>query len=560
METGTYSADDYEKLAKDYAVIESRNSELVAENAKLKESLASMQSRLDWFSRQVLGKTSEKHHPANIEQLPLFSQQEVEVREVEGKEVGGYTRKKRGSTQALGDNTDSGLRFDEGVEIVVEDIYPKEVKGLDKDAYIELEPEISDRLASRISKTFVHRRVFHKIKLKETNRVDSSESTANLPAIIKAPVPAQVLSRSYMSVSFVADMLLDKCLYSIPICRQHKRLSYDGIHLARGTLTQNFIKGCALLERVVEAQSFSILAGRNLAIDETPVRVGVNKAKHKMNKAYIWPVYGESDEIVFHYNKSRAAAVISEIIGSFSGTILSDGYSAYESYAKGVAESALDEQEVTLANCWVHARRKFVKLEKSRPDDYSKAIELIYPLFEIEGSLKGESEEAIYRKRQSESLPVVDEYFAWLRSFSGQAVVATHRDLRLAISYSLEREEAMRVFLRDPKVQLDTNYLERQIRTWAIGRKNWLFCWTEVGAQSLCFAQSLICTCLLHGVSPRVYLIDVLQRLALERGADDDVSDLIPRLWKDSYASNPMPCPTEAVARARAPDNLTRWL
>ena len=70
----------------------------------------------------------------------------------------------------------------------------------------------------------------------------------------------------------------------------------------------------------------------------------------------------------------------------------------------------------------------------------------------------------------------------------------------------------MRVVLRDPKLQLDTNHLEREIRPIAIGRKNWLFCWTEVGAKSLCVYQSLIRTCLLHGVNPRHYLVDVLER------------------------------------------------
>jgi len=95
--------------------------------------------------------------------------------------------------------------------------------------------------------------VFHKAKLKS-----SSE-------IVKSPVPAQVLDRSYLSVSFLVDMLLDKCLYSIPLYRQHQRLKLDGFHLSRGTLTSNFINVCSALSRIVDAQLFSVMLSRILA-------------------------------------------------------------------------------------------------------------------------------------------------------------------------------------------------------------------------------------------------------------------------------------------------------
>ena len=45
------------------------------------------------------------------------------------------------------------------------------------------------------------------------------------------------------------------------------------------------------------------------------------------------------------------------------------------------------------------------------------------------------------------------------------------------------------------------------------GRKNWLFCWTEVGARSVGIVQSLIASCRLQGVDPYVYFVDVLQRI-----------------------------------------------
>ena len=106
-----------------------------------------------------------------------------------------------------------------------------------------------------------------------------------------------------------------------------------------------------------------------------------------------------------------------------------------------------------------------------------------------------------------------------------------------AASYALEREAALRVFLKDEKVPLDTNHLERQIRPVAIGRKNWLFHWTEVGAEYAAIFQSLIASCKLQDVDPYTYLVDVLQRI--EAHPMQDVHLLTPRLWKENFAENP---------------------
>ncbi|NIR32267.1 MAG: transposase, partial [Gammaproteobacteria bacterium] len=54
----------------------------------------------------------------------------------------------------------------------------------------------------------------------------------------------------------------------------------------------------------------------------------------------------------------------------------------------------------------------------------------------------------------------------------------------------------------DPDVPIDTNHLERALRPIPMGRKAWLFCWTEVGAEYVAIIQSLLVTCRLQGVSP----------------------------------------------------------
>ncbi len=69
-------------------------------------------------------------------------------------------------------------------------------------------------------------------------------------------------------------------------------------------------------------------------------------------------------------------------------------------------------------------------------------------------------------------------------------------------------------------------------------RRNWMFCWTELGATHIGIIQSLITTCRLHGVDPYQYLVDVLQRVASHPATE--VAELTPRLWKDRFAADPM--------------------
>ncbi|MBU6995960.1 transposase domain-containing protein, partial [Ferrovum myxofaciens] len=102
-----------------------------------------------------------------------------------------------------------------------------------------------------------------------------------------------------------------------------------------------------------------------------------------------------------------------------------------------------------------------------------------------------------------------------------------------------EREAGLRVFLNDPEVPPDTNHLERALRVIPHGgKKNWNFCWTEVGAELTGVAQSLITTCRLHDINPYDYLVDVLQRVGQHPARD--IGQLTPRCWKAHFADNPL--------------------
>ena len=150
--------------------------------------------------------------------------------------------------------------------------------------------------------------------------------------------------------------------------------------------------------------------------------------------------------------------------------------------------------------------------------------------------------------RREHSLPAVEAFFVWCHQQRQRPDLLPRNPLASALHYTVHREAGLRVFLDDPEVSIDTNHLERSLRAIPTGRRNWLFAWTELGAQRIGIIQSLLVTCRLQGMDPYTYLVDVLQRIG-EHPAKR-VIELTPRVWKTMFADHPL---RSDLARTRAP-------
>jgi hypothetical protein len=346
------------------------------------------------------------------------------------------------------------------------------------------------------------------------------------------PAPASVLERSFADVSFLTGLLIDKFLYHLPLYRQHQRLRDAGIEVSRAWLTQLVHRTAALLEPIYQAQRASILESAVIAMDESPVKAG-RREKGKLQTTFFWPVYGDRNEVLFPWFRSRAAPHVREVLGEYRGTLLTDGYAAYEHY---VAASA----EVTHAQCWAHARRQFVDAETAEPELVATALGHIRALYAEEEQIAAAklSGEAKLAHRVERCKPIVEAFFQWCEQRLLDHGLLPSNPFTQALAYSRERQTGLSVFLANPDVPIDTNHLERALRPIPLGRRNWLFCWTEVGAKYVGIVQSLLVTCRLHGVSPYDYLVDVLQRI--DRHPASQVAVLTPRRWKERFAANPL--------------------
>ena len=487
-------------------------------NEQLTERNDELQHQLDWFKRQLFGEKSERRLTLDeSRQLSLGESLEVaEPLPAEETEVKGHARRKRLS--GPGDSTK--LRFDPSLPVREEDVPCPEAKALDPGSYDIVGHKTTSRLLQKPGTFEIVRYRRPVIKRRDNG------------AFLTPDFPLTVLERCVADVSVLACTLVDKFVYHLPLYRQHQRMEQAGVYLSRSTLTNWAQRTSELLVPIYQAQLSSILDSAVLAMDETPIKAG-RKAKGKMKTGYFWPIFGEKQEIAFVFAPTRATRVIHEALGPFQGVLLTDGYEAYERFAKAT-------DGVIRAQCWSHARRKFVEAEASESVLTKKALDWIAELYEHESILqkKHQSGEKALLYRAVHCKPIVDRFFAWLADAFHDHLLLPSSPFTKAANYALEREKALKVFLENPDVPLDTNHLEREIRPIALGRKNWLFCWTEMGAQQVAVVQSLLRTCRMHGIDPYTYLVDVLQRIATHPAKN--VHQLTPRLWKEHFADDPM--------------------
>jgi RHS repeat-associated protein len=82
-----------------------------------------------------------------------------------------------------------------------------------------------------------------------------------------------------------------------------------------------------------------------------------------------------------------------------------------------------------------------------------------------------------------------------------------------ALSYAAGQWTKLTQFLEHPDAAIDNNYLENQIRPFAIGRRSWLFAGTKQGARASANLYSLVRCAEVNGLEPYAYLLHLLEEL-----------------------------------------------
>ena len=188
----------------------------------------------------------------------------------------------------------------------------------------------------------------------------------------------------------------------------------------------------------------------------------------------------------------------------------------------------VSEQALERGGCWSHLRTYFFHALQYNPTEAGVALRRIRDLFMIERVLWGKPPDDVVALRREHAAPVVDGLFTWIEAIS--TTVRPESRLGKAVTYARNQEAHLRLHLDHGEMPMHNNLSELMLRQNVVGRKNWLFARSEGGAQVAATAYTLIQSCMLQGIDPHTYLVDVLGRL--QDYPSNRVGELTPLNWR----------------------------
>jgi IS1 family transposase len=213
---------------------------------------------------------------------------------------------------------------------------------------------------------------------------------------------------------------------------------------------------------------------------------------------YVW-VLRVDGAVYYAIRGSRSSDTAVELLGSFAGVLMCDGYDAYLSLSRR-------HPRVVLAHCWAHVRREFLDIEKAFPKACGEILDIIKDLYAVErecatGPSGDELRRTLRATRSRALLERIEEWF-----YRTLPTCLPQSGLHKAIGYMVNMWPGLVLFLDDPRIPLDNNGTERAARGPVLGRKNHYGSRSLRGTEVAALLYSLVESAKLCGIEPRFYL------------------------------------------------------
>ena len=342
-----------------------------------------------------------------------------------------------------------------------------------------------------------------------------------------APLPPQPIEQGMVGPALLAEVLINKFEYHIPLFRQEKMFRQQfGVELSRKTMGCWMEQAAELLKPVYRSIREDLLAGNYLQADETPIRYLDPDVKGKSQQGYLWAYSRPGGDVLFEWRLSRSREGPQEFLKHFRGKLQTDGYAVYQSLAKS-------RGDLTLIGCWAHCRRGFHEaLAESKLAAWF--VRQIGQLYAVEKKLREQKPGPRLRLalRVWQSQPVLDRMHRAMELIRRRTL--PQGLLGQAIDYALKRWEALTRFVDDGVLEIDNNLIENAIRPSALGKKNWLFVGHPEAGERSAVIYTLLGSCRRHGINPNDYLKDLFTRLPAAKITQ--IKQFTPGAWAKAKA------------------------
>ena len=322
-----------------------------------------------------------------------------------------------------------------------------------------------------------------------------------------------VLEGYPVDFELMARILVDKYQYGLSLERVVDRLKDAGARFNTSTVLawiKRHMKELCKLEEPF--RQLLLTPGSMLFSDETTEQVRVynqQKGKYEYRKQYIWGIKNPDRKIAYYLydNGSRSMKVAQKFFAGFRGSVTTDGYNVYKMFER-------EDSSITRYGCMAHVRRKFVDALQT---DHRSAdiINLISNLYWVEADCRINllSEDERRMERQKRAIPILAEIWQMIKPVFEQTRGDTANLFLKAVRYAVNEWEAVSRYVQNGKAEIDNNPAERMMKPICMGRKNYLFCGSELGAKNASMLYSIIETCKMNGLRPVKYIAEILTKL-----------------------------------------------
>jgi len=507
--------------------VEQAHAQLKGDHSHTVERNVLLEEEVRWFKEQFFGRSSQKSNPdISADQKMLFNEAEV-LAAIEAAEAAQAARST--TIQAHERKRHTGGREELPAHLPRKDI-PHDLPNAHK--YCEHEgvcwamdrigEEVSERYHYEAPKVWVERHVRPKWSCPRCHS-----------GVHIAPCPAHILPKTNASASLLAYLIASKFADGLPIYRVCQQLERQDVPLSPGT-AGTWVN--AIGEKVlplIHLMHEEMLSYPFIQMDETYLQVVRSDKAPGSDHYMVVRAAGPPGRriILFSHERSRTTQALQNLLigpqGAYRGKLLTDGLEQYDTVAE-----ALD---LLHFGCLQHCRTYYHKAAKvtELPSGQNLARvalnEYIGKVYAVERQIKALREECertgetlplerVLKLRQEKSAQIMVAFKAWVEQLLPG--VPPKSALGKALSYTTHQWPKLVRHLDHPEVPVDNNYLENQIRPFALGRRAWLFAETEQGAKASANLYSLVSCARVNGLEPYAYLRHLLEELPMASTAE----------------------------------------
>jgi transposase len=378
--------------------------------------------------------------------------------------------------------------------------------------------------------------------------------------VVQAPRPASLVEGNRYDTSVAAEIVVGKYGYHLPIYRQQDWFAGSGWSPERSTLLNIQASAAYVLEPLYRHFANMVRSSPLIATDETRVMLllptdiplpiagdarsrrihdvfseaRAKKKGHAAARMWVYRNFGADGVNVFDFTVSRHRDGPEEFLKNYSGILLGDCYSGFESI------EMKSNSGVLRAACNAHARRYVHEATEHHPLEASQLLAWYRQLYDIEDQSRGKNPEEVLTLRRQLSTPIMNAMRQWLDGDSA-AKVLPKSPLGEAIRYLKNQWGALTVFLSDGRVPIDNNDVEQLMKQVATGRKNWIFIGSVEAGYRASILLTIVSTAHRHHLDVWLYIKDVLDRLL---AGERDLASLEANRWAKAHP--------EAIRKYRA--------